>query len=243
MNELVYIRKNDVFTDTLVIAEGTGNEHRAVAVLIKRYKKQFAEIGKICFKHLKCRKYQGRPMKVYQLNEPQASFLITLLKNSEAVVAFKLELVKQFYAMRKLLLEKQTQRWQETRKIGKMIRSIEADYIKALAAYAEAQGSKNPRMLYMAYTKLANSVAGVEDRERANTLQLNNLLLAERVIDDSIAAGMREGKHYKDIYAECKARLAQFREIARLSQSYEGRRERNGYKLESRPNQCGIKAE
>lgn len=218
MNELVYIQKDDVFTSSLVIAEGTGNEHRAMASLIRKYKRQFSEIGTIWFKLLKCRNYPGRPMKVYQLNEPQASFLITLLKNSEVVIAFKLELVKQFYAMRKLLLEKQTQRWQETRKIGKEIRRIEADYIKALTGYARAQGSKNSRMLYMAYTKLANSVAGVEDRERANTLQLNNLLLAERVIDDSIAAGMREGKHYKDIYADCKARLAQFREIAKLSQ-------------------------
>lgn len=217
MNELVYIRKNDVFTSSLVIAEGTGNEHRAVTSLIRRYKKQFSEIGEIWFRHLKCRNASGRPMKVYQLNEPQASFLITLLKNSGVVVAFKLELVKQFYAMRKLLLEKQTQGWQETRQIGKEIRKVEADYIKALALYAKAQGSKNPRMLYMAYTKLANSVAGVEDREKANTLQLNNLLLAERVIDDSIAKGMREGKHYRDIYAECKARLAQFKEIARLS--------------------------
>lgn len=42
----------------------------------------------------------GRPEEFYKLNEGQAAFLMTLLKNTPAVVAFKQELVRQFFLMR-----------------------------------------------------------------------------------------------------------------------------------------------
>ena len=46
----------------------------------------------------------GRPMEVFLLNEEQATFVITLLRNSKVVVKFKKELVRQFYAMRRFLI-------------------------------------------------------------------------------------------------------------------------------------------
>lgn len=48
----------------------------------------------------------GRNATGYILNEQQATFLLTLLKNTPVVVAFKKELVRQFYVMRSLLLER-----------------------------------------------------------------------------------------------------------------------------------------
>lgn len=48
----------------------------------------------------------GRPTKIYMINELQATFLMTLLINSNIIVEFKLELVKKFYMMRQLLREK-----------------------------------------------------------------------------------------------------------------------------------------
>lgn len=38
MNQLVKIVKNNIFTDSLVIAQGTGNQHHAVRELIKNIK-------------------------------------------------------------------------------------------------------------------------------------------------------------------------------------------------------------
>lgn len=67
----------------------------------------------------------GRKALVYRLNEQQAAFLLTLLKNTPVVVAFKKELVRQFYAMRSLLFEKTTPLWQDTRQMGKEIRQRE----------------------------------------------------------------------------------------------------------------------
>lgn len=40
MYELVEVRRNDVFTNSKVIAEGTGNQHHAVRELIKKYRSE-----------------------------------------------------------------------------------------------------------------------------------------------------------------------------------------------------------
>ena len=42
-------------------------------------------------------------IKMCRLNEEQATFLISLMKNTKQVVAFKKELVKQFYRMKKFI--------------------------------------------------------------------------------------------------------------------------------------------
>lgn len=49
-------------------------------------------------------------VKVYHLNEEQATLLMTYLKNTERVRAFKKELVRQFYAMRRELVQRQVNR-------------------------------------------------------------------------------------------------------------------------------------
>ena len=52
----------------------------------------------------------GRPKKIYRLNEPQATLLITFLKNTDAVADFKTELVRQFYTMRAELMKRKMYR-------------------------------------------------------------------------------------------------------------------------------------
>ena len=213
-NDLVKLKGNDVFTDSLVIAEGTGNKHHAVQVLIQRYENDIKSFGTLLISNEKSS--GGRPVKDYLLNEQQAAFLLTLLKNTKQVVAFKKELVRQFYEMRRFILQRQTEDWKETRKTGKLTRKTETDTLKRLVAYAAAQGSSNPNRLYTVYSTLANKVAGITDRETATVSQLNTLSLAENIILHCIEAGIAEGKHYKEIYADSKARLEMFKDIAFL---------------------------
>ena len=217
MTNLVQIVKNDIFTDSLVIAEGTDNKHESVQRRIRDYEKEISSLGKLGFEILPMK--SGQEMKIYLLNEPQATFLITLLKNTEIVVNFKLELVKQFYKMRQFILERQTTQWIETRKQGKLTRKSETDVIKELVEYAKNQGSKNAEMLYMTYSKLANKMAGIDKRDNATINQLNNLSLIENIILHCIRAGIEQEKHYKKIYHDCKARLVMFKDIAYLEAS------------------------
>lgn len=208
MNELVYIKRNDTFTDSMVIAEATGNQHRSVTALIKKHQDTLEQFGRVEFCDLKSKNPQGgRPVKICPLNELQATLLITFLDNTDKVVEFKTELVRQFYAMRKVLAERQTAVWLETRQQGKLIRKEETDIIQKLVEYAKGQGSENSQMLYMTYTKLANKMAGITKRDTATNAQLNDLSTMERLIAKVVLDGMSEGKHYKDIYKDSKQRL------------------------------------
>lgn len=208
MNEFVYIQRNDAFTDSLVIAEATDNEHNSVQALIKKYKSSLEQFGTIEFIDFKSKKSgRGRPVKICLLNELQATLLITFLENSEKVVKFKTELVRQFYEMRKLLAERHTTAWIETRKQGMLVRKDETDVIQKLVEYAKEQGSGHADMLYVTYTKLANKMAGITKRNEATTAQLNDLSTMERLIAKVVLDGMAAGLHYKEIYKNCKERL------------------------------------
>lgn len=217
MNELVTVKRNDVFTDSMVIAQGTGNRHKNVKELILKYKADMEELGTLSV--LNGESTGGRPEQMYLLTEEQAAFLMTLLRNTKQVVAFKKELVRQFYEMRNILFQKQTSEWIETRKAGKITRRSETDVIKDLVEYAYQQGSQNADKLYMTYSKLANKIVGISKRDMATVLQLNNLSLAENIILHCVRQGMAEGKHYKEIYQISKARLEMFKDIALLEAS------------------------
>ena len=215
MYELVELKGNDVFTNSKVIADGTNNQHESVVAIIRKYEKDILDFGNIDFSDLKSGK-RGQPERVYYLNEEQATFVITLLRNSKIVVKFKKELVRQFYAMRRFILEKQSKLWGETRIANKENRLKETDVIKLLVDYSKEQGSTHSDKLYVTYTKLAKSVIG-GNRDNITVSDLNNLTLVESIILQTIRIDMSMGMHYKDIYRDCKNRIEQFADITYLS--------------------------
>lgn len=216
MNELVYLKRDEAFTDSLVIAEGTGNQHKSVVAIIKKYQQDFEEYGKLYFSDFKSTKSKGRPTRIYHLNEEQATLLVTYLDNTDIVREFKKNLVHQFFVMRKFLAEKQTTVWIEARQQGKLTRKAETDVIKELVEYAKAQGSTHADMLYMTYSKLANALCGIKSRDQATSSQLHDLSIFENLILSMIRKGIEANMNYKEIYKECKARCAAAQEIAMI---------------------------
>ena len=215
MNDLVYLKNDEAFTNSVVIANGTNNQHSTITKTIKRYRSDFENFGELRFSDSVSKNPKGgRPSRIYELNEQQATLLVTYLGNSEVVRNFKINLVKQFYQMRQFILEKKTQIWIETRQAGKLTRKAETDTIKKLVEYAKEQGSTHSDMLYMTYSKLANKMAGIESRDNATVTQLNNLSLMENIILHIIDTGILTGLHYKEIYKNCKARLETVSELA-----------------------------
>ena len=223
MDNLVILKGNDVFTNSWVIAEGTGNSHRAIKSIVDKYSDDFKEFEKLSyhskwFENEKQKKIfsdnskgvsrEKTKIEVILLNEPQATLLITYLRNTEQVRRFKKNLVFEFYRMRDFIREKQTPAWQESRQTGITTRKKETDAIKRLCEYVTAQGSKHPERLYTAYTKLANKAAGITNRTTATNLQLSVLTVAESIIAQTIDAGIEENKPYKEIYQDCKRKLA-----------------------------------
>lgn len=215
MNELVKIIKDDVFTDSWIIATETGNSHRSVIKMIEIYSDYFGKLGKLS-RHLKWSdNLRKSEIEAYNLNEPQATFLITLLKNTETVVAFKLELVKQFYQMRTFLQQLQSPVWKDTRAYAKEIRKQEAEAIKELVEYAISNGSTHAKTYYTSLSTLADKAAGIQrgKRDQSSIAQLNILSLVERIIAACIHEGVSQGISYKDIYKACKERAEDFQAV------------------------------
>lgn len=218
MYELVEVRDNEVFTTSKIIAEGTGNKHSSVQAIIQKYAENIEKFGSLDFSDFKSEK-RGRPEKIYYLNEQQATFLMTLMRNDGVhgiVVEFKKRLVEEFFRMREYIRQKQSDEWEKTRIASKENMLKETDVIKLLAEYAEEQGSKNPDKLYMVYTKLAKTVTS-GNRDDMSITDLNNITLTENIILQTIRIDMAMGMHYKDIYKDCKERIERFAEIAYLN--------------------------
>ena len=122
MNELVFkttaLSTAEPYTTSEVIAEYSENSHHAIQQLIQSNQNVLEKLGVIAFEMRKPPKNSkgGRPRKIYHLNEQQATFLITLLKNTPNVVAFKFELTRQFYATRKELQERHELRLEDKSK-------------------------------------------------------------------------------------------------------------------------------
>lgn len=109
MNDLVFLEPNKIgaepFTTSKVIAEFSGVAHKKIKVAISNHACELQSFGLLV--SYQAESTGGRPEEFYRLNEPQATFLMTLLKNTPVVVEFKRRLVEQFYAMRTELQRRQ----------------------------------------------------------------------------------------------------------------------------------------
>lgn len=112
MNELVFLDSNKIdaipFTTSDVIAQFANVKHHAVQQMISKHETSLKTFGAVAFQMREVNKNGGvNYEKIYHLTEPQATLLITFLKNTEPVVRFKTELVRQFYLMRTELQKRQ----------------------------------------------------------------------------------------------------------------------------------------
>ena len=105
--KLVDVKDAQPQTTTLQIALGLGLQHASVIKLVRTYRPDFAEFSPIRFE---IRKGEALPQGGFAkateyavLDEQQATFLMTLLKNSPRVIGFKKALVKAFFEARTLL--------------------------------------------------------------------------------------------------------------------------------------------
>ena len=222
MNDLVFLKGKQPMTTSLIIAEGTGNEHKSVIRLINEHKKYFERWGKIYFSDLKSPNknddLRGRPTKVAYLNEPQATFLITLLRNTEIVLEFKNELVDRFYKMREILLNQQNAQWQELRAATKTGYKTLSDAVHMIYQLAVAAGSKTPeKRFYQNFAGLINRTLGIDPKSR-DVLELWQLFEVEKLqfIAQTIIEGLvaQKGVDYHQPYKACKTA---FESYARLS--------------------------
>ena len=152
MSDMVQIVDNDLFTDTAVIAEESGNDHASVIKLVRNNAEDLKEFGLLDFKS---ESTAGRPTEIALLNEQQATLLITYMRNNDRVRDFKKRLVKEFYRMKTALQNREPMKaladpailrqtlLTYTEKVIELEAKIEADApkIDALERISEAGGS------------------------------------------------------------------------------------------------------
>lgn len=216
--ELVLLDGNKAYTTTLIVAEGCKVEHRATMQLLKRHQKTETLST---FEMLKVSR-GGRPIEYAKLDEIQTTFLITLMKNSVPVVAFKEKLTNAFFKQRQTianLIANRTPDWQNIRKDGKQIYLQKTDIIKEFVEYATNQGSKNAKMYYANLAQMENRALFFFEqkyknmREVLTIKQLMQVSTADDVIDKALQEGMNRGVSYKECYELAKERIVSFVEI------------------------------
>jgi len=207
MKELVYLKNDEALTDSLTVAAMFEKRHdsvlRAIDSLLETLHKN-AERKMFILSRRKAD--DGQYHRMYLMNRDGFSLLVMGF-NGKKALEWKLKYIDAFNKMETIILEKKTNVWLETRQQGKLIRREETNVIQQLVEYAKGQGSEHAEMLYMTYTKLANKMSGITDRNTATNSQLNDLSTMERIICNAVLDGMTLGKHYKDIYKDSKQKL------------------------------------
>lgn len=222
MNELVFLKSNQPVTTSLIIAEGTENEHRSVIRLVQKHQSRFERWGAVRFMDLKSTNpLGGRPTTVAILNERQATFLITLLRNNDIVLNFKEQLVDQFYKMREILLNQQSEQWREMRGATKEgCKELNA-VIHELWLFAKANGcTASEEKFFMNFYKLMNKIVGVNPKSR-DKLPLWKLFDIERLqyIAKTVIKGLlAKGEDYHLPYKKCKDAFESYARIAFIPQ-------------------------
>ena len=106
---LVAVIGGEITTTSLAIAEGVEMEHASVIKTIRKNIEDFEAFGKTRFEIQNSTSGAGRPTEYAVLNQHQATLLLTFMRNSPIVKAFKVRLVKEFFDMAKQLREQSAQ--------------------------------------------------------------------------------------------------------------------------------------
>lgn len=214
MEDLVLVMNDRAICTSLQVAEKFEKRHdnviQSVRGLLKN--KDTQPMFELSY-YVNKQNNQKYPM--YLMNRDGFSLLVMGF-NGKSALDWKIKYISAFNKMEEMLNQRNTQLWIEQRKQGKLVRNAETEVIQSLVSYAKEQGSTHADMLYMTYSRLANRMTGISDRNLATLQQLNELSFVENIILNKIRLGMRQGKHYKEIYKDCKTQIELFRSIAYL---------------------------
>ncbi len=149
--------------DTRMLAEHLGNQHKNVFELVKNYKADFEQLGKVAFQTEALP--SGQLEKFALLNEDQAYLLLSFSRNTATVRSLKIKMVAAF---------------RDARNAAEL---REAEYLPSYHAMHDAikraaNGSPNERFMHMNANKFLNQLAGVQPGQRPVAGQLQQSILA-----------------------------------------------------------------
>ncbi len=112
---LVSVVSGEPLASSVVIARGMKAKHKSVIQLIRQHADTLEVFGPLAFEMRVVNRPQGggAPAEHAMLNERQTALLISMMRNTEEVVAFKVRLIQEFYRMRDALDQRSQNLWQQ----------------------------------------------------------------------------------------------------------------------------------
>ena len=156
-----------ISTTSLIVAEGTGVQHKNVLELIGNNMADFEDFGAVAFETRPHPTQPGALQRVAILNEEQATLLLTYMRNNDVVRDFKKRLVRAFYELRRatpvLPSKKELAQW-----VVEAEERAEAAERARLEAEAHAKALEAPAA---AWSHMAESVGDYEVGDAAKVLR------------------------------------------------------------------------
>ena len=224
--ELVVIENNQVLTDSRIVAEQFGKNHKDVMRDVRNLMAQLEDERKIAPMFIETTysdKY-GRTKPQYLMNRDGFSLLAMGFTGKKAL-QFKLNFIDAFKRMEEQLKARTAQpqlerdpRWIETRRLGKKTRKLLTQAIQALEEYFNARGTFFPAgYIYGHLTNVIQNALGIEkgSRDSLTVKKLNQLDQAEDIAGGTIFTNIASG--YIRSLAEIDALiLSQLRQLNSL---------------------------
>ncbi len=206
-NEIVEIRNNVAFADSLQIAEHFGIQHKSVLANIEKLRSTDEKIGKLTALSFYV-DTMNRKQKKYLLTKDAFVFVVQKFKGAKAH-KWQWLYIEAFNKMEAIINEKRSTDWQLTRENGKMARRKEVDVIAKFIQYAQLQGSTNAAHYYKHFTDLVHKAVGIQNGQRdfLTPAMMSHVATFEDQISSLTLKLMADGHSYKDIYQEVKAKM------------------------------------
>ena len=219
-NDIVHTKRDEVFTDTLVIARMLEVEHQKVMQTIERMvaRQQKNNLPRERLKfpqkfiESSFTNKMGRTYKMYELNEQAYLKLAMQLSGYEKAEIVQDQIIEAFTIMKHQILNMQNNSWIAKRNETKEIRSKEMDVVKDFIDYAISQGSQSAGKYYMNITKMTNKALELlmqtetykPLRDLATITELGFIQMLDLRATQAIEDGMLRKLPYKEIYKYAK---------------------------------------
>jgi len=221
IKKLVFLKDNEVLTDSRIIAKELEREHYNIMKVIKKLIADLKDIDqnrqvKFYGGSYSDTQSQTRPM--YLLNEKACELLLMRISGKKALEK-QLQFIEAFHFMKEFIktnLYKTNPDWVESREQGKLIRKELTDIIDDFVGYANHQGSKNANTYFSNITIAINKVLfGINSikklkknlRDYCNPKQLIRLSYLEQVTEKILEKEMINELPYKKIYQIFKTKI------------------------------------
>jgi len=223
--QLVEVKRNEVFCDSNMVSKKFGIKHAYVVRNIKQLMEELRVISNHPKVTTEEREYRGNKYIAYLMDRRFFSLLSMRFKGKKAL-EWQVKFNDAFYEMEKHILQSELNKSDDgflrIREQSKIARKNETSVIKDFVDYATIQGSKSAKFYYKHITNATYKALGLivqrkpKLRDSLNIYEVSELLLAERLAQNSLKKYMDLDRNYRDIYESVKEDLIRFSEGLRL---------------------------